>query len=388
MEGYEVGRRQRSRRLWLGTALAVGAILFAIDTGTRGDVTLIGIFAIVPFIAAMGAGRSETAAAAVAAVALAVVAGIVDGIIGEFQHFFRVVLVGLASMLAVRMAVIRERVEIVGRLERDVGRVLAESRDLREATPRLLETVARELRWDAAALWEVETRDGTLTRVQSWHPPESRLVGFQDASEGLTFSSGVVLPGRVLASGQPAWIADVRDDPGFARSEAAFSSGIRAAAAFPITGTRGVRGVIELFSRRTRRPDQPLMDAMAGVGRYLGQHIERRRAEEAVRRGEAVRGAVLESAIDSVITMNHQGRVVEFNPAAERTFGYRRSEAVGKLVRELIVPPALRDRHQRGIEHYIETGESSGLIGQRAELIAMRSDDAPSETNLSFPMFP
>ena len=53
------------RRLWLGTALAVGAILFAIDTGTRGDVTLIGIFAIVPFIVAMGAGRSETVAAAV-----------------------------------------------------------------------------------------------------------------------------------------------------------------------------------------------------------------------------------------------------------------------------------------------------------------------------------
>ena len=82
------------------------------------------------------------------------------------------------------------------------------------------------------------------------------------------------------------------------------------------------------------------MQAMTSVGRYIGQHIERRRAEEAVRRGEAVRGAVLESAIDSVITMNHEGRVVEFNPAAEQTFGYRRSDAVGKLVRELIVPAA------------------------------------------------
>ena len=85
------------------------------------------------------------------------------------------------------------------------------------------------------------------------------------------------------------------------------------------------------------------MQAMTSVGRYIGQHIERRRAEEAVRRGEAVRGAVLDSAIDSVITMNHEGRVVEFNPAAESTFGYRRSDAVGKLVRELIVPPHLRD---------------------------------------------
>lgn len=375
MEAYEeLAQRQRSRRLWLGTALAVGAALFAIDIGTRGDVTLIGIFAIVPFIVAMGAGRRETALAAVAAVILAVTAGIIDGIFGEFQHMFRIALVALAGLLAVRMAAIRERAEVVGRLERDVGRVLAESRDLREATPRLLETMANELDWDAAALWEVETRDGKLTRIHAWHRPDSPLAALEEANEGLSFSSGVGLPGRVLASGQPTWIADVRDDPAFARSSAAGSSGIRAAAAFPITGTRGVRGVIELFSRRARPPDQPLMDAMAGVGRYLGQHIERRRAEEAVRRGEAVRGAVLESAIDSVITMNHEGRVVEFNPAAERTFGYRRSDAVGKLVRDLIVPPGLRDRHQRALERHVQTGKGGPLIGKRVELTAMRAD--------------
>ena len=121
MEGHEqLARRQRSRRLWLGTALAVGLALFAIDTGTRGAVTLIGIFAIVPFIVAMGAGRRETTAAAVAAVALAVTAGIVDGFFGEFQHAFRITLVALAGLLAIRMAVARERAEVVGRLERDV----------------------------------------------------------------------------------------------------------------------------------------------------------------------------------------------------------------------------------------------------------------------------
>jgi PAS domain S-box-containing protein len=384
MEGYEeLARRQRSRRLWLGMGLVVGAILFVIDTGTRGDVTLIGIFAIVPFIVAMGAGRRETSWAAVAGVILAVTAGIVDGIFGEFQHVFRVALVALAGLLAVRMAVVRQRAEVVGRLERDVGRVLAESRDLREATPRLLETVARQLGWDAAALWEVETRDGALTRIHAWQRPGSRLEAFQDTGEGLSFASGVGLPGRVLASGQPAWVPDVRDDPAFARSQQASASEIRAAAAFPITGTRGVRGVIELFSRRARRPDQSLMDAMAGVGRYLGQHIERRRAEEAVRRGEAVRGAVLESAIDSVITMNHEGRVVEFNPAAEHTFGYRRSDAVGKLVRELIVPPALRDQHQRALERHVQTGEGGPLIGKRVELTAMKSDGSEFPIEIS-----
>ena len=273
----------------------------------------------------------------------------------------------------------RERADLVSSLDRDVGRVLAESRDVREATPRLLETVARELGWDAATLWEVEGREAGLARVHAWQAPGTPSPPLGD---GPGFDGGVGLPGRVLASGEPAWVADVREDPAFGRPGGDAAAGIRAAAAFPITGTRGVRGVIELFSRRPRPPDPSLMQAMTSVGRYVGQHMERRRAEEAVRRGEAVRGAVLESAIDSVITMNHEGRVVEFNPAAERTFGYRRSDAVGKLVRELIVPADQREAHQRGLERYLATGEGP-LVGTRAEVMAMKADGTEFPVEIS-----
>ena len=82
---------------------------------------------------------------------------------------------------------------------------------MREATPRLLETVARELGWDAAALWEVEGRDGRLARVQAWQAPGSPLTPLGD---GPGFDGGVGLPGRVLASGEPAWVADVQGGSG------------------------------------------------------------------------------------------------------------------------------------------------------------------------------
>src|SRR2546423_902772 len=87
----------------------------------------------------------------------------------------------------------------------------------------------------------------------------------------------------------------------------------------------------------------------------------RRRAEEAVRQGEALRGAVLESALDCVITMNHEGRIVEFNRAAEETFGYRRGEAAGRLLADVIVPPALRKAHLDGLSRYLRTRESKIL---------------------------
>ena len=136
----------------------------------------------------------------------------------------------------------------------------------------------------------------------------------------------------MLASGEPVWIQDIRQDDTLPEAQTAAAIGVRAAVAFPIMGEGGTRAVVNLFSRRRRPPDPALMKGMATAGRYIGQHLYRRRVEGAVRRAEALRGAVLESALDCVVTMNHEGRIVEFNPAAERTFGYARADVVGKTV--------------------------------------------------------
>jgi len=71
--------------------------------------------------------------------------------------------------------------------------------------------------------------------------------------------------------------------------------------------------------------------------------------------------------------MDHQGRIVDFNPAAERTFGYRRDEVIGKTLAETIVPPSLRESHRRGLARYLETGEGP-VLGRRIELTGLRKD--------------
>lgn len=83
--------------------------------------------------------------------------------------------------------------------------------------------------------------------------------------------------------------------------------------------------------------------------------------------------AILESALDCIITMDASGHIREFNPAAERVFGYRRDEAVGQELAELIIPPALRHRHREGLAHYLATGEGP-VLGKRIEIAAVRSD--------------
>ena len=98
-------------------------------------------------------------------------------------------------------------------------------------------------------------------------------------------------------------------------------------------------------------------------------------------------GALLEAALDCVILMDHEGGVVEFNPAAERTFGYRRSEALGREMAGLIIPPSLRDRHRAGLAHYVATGEGM-LLGKRFEITGLRADGTEFPVELTITRLP
>ncbi len=91
---------------------------------------------------------------------------------------------------------------------------------------------------------------------------------------------------------------------------------------------------------------------------------------------------VLETAIDGVIVMDQHGRIVDWNAAAERIFGWRREDALGRDLGDLIVPPHHRQAHQRGLQRYLATGEGSRL-GQLLELPAIRAGGEEFEIELS-----
>jgi PAS domain S-box-containing protein len=100
---------------------------------------------------------------------------------------------------------------------------------------------------------------------------------------------------------------------------------------------------------------------------------DRKKAESALRASDTLKQAMLDAALDCIITMDHNGRVVEWNPAAEKTFGYSRAEALGKRLADLAVPPDLRERHRHGLRHFLATGEGP-VLNTRIELPALRAD--------------
>lgn len=205
---------------------------------------------------------------------------------------------------------------------------------------------------------------------------------------------GLSLNYRHAVEGHSPWSNDDPSPQGIVFSNIAYaevephiratvlSEGIQALAFVPLTyGKRLIGKFMVYFNSPRELQDQDLQLAHV-IGNTLAFGIERNRAVEALRESELRKGAILSSALDCLITMDHDGRIVEFNPAAEQTFGYRREEVIGHTVSETIIPPRLREAHRNGMERYLRTGEAQ-LMGRRVDLVAMRADGTEFPVELS-----
>ena len=173
---------------------------------------------------------------------------------------------------------------------------------------------------------------------------------------GLSFS----LPGD-----RPRWPWSARwcGSPARRGASSAWESSSSSTAATRASGSRPSwtrsRGPSGRERRRSRSPCAP--------------SSETREWEEELRASEIRKALILDSALDCILTADHEGRIIEFNAAARRLFGYSRSEVLGREVADTIVPPALRDDLRRRLREFVVTGDSADL-GRRREATAMRSD--------------
>ena len=206
----------------------------------------------------------------------------------------------------------------------------------------------------AAAAEAILTLDerGTIVR---FNPAAEKLSGYA-AAEVIGRNFRVLLPAAVLET--------LGDDP------------LR-------TLTRGLPGATSELG--VRRKDGSLASVELSVSAFSAEGqayfaaivrdiSRRKRAESQLRASEGLKAAMLEAALDAVITIDQDGRLLEFNPAAERIFGYARAEVLGQPMADLLIPGRLRSEHRVGMARYLDTGEATQMIGRRTEVMALRAD--------------
>jgi PAS domain S-box-containing protein len=211
-----------------------------------------------------------------------------------------------------------------------VARILAESAELDTALRRILQVICEKLGWEHSAVWRIDAEAGVLRCAEVWETPSSHFPDFEALSRGTTFARGAGLPGRVWASGEPAWIPNVTEDSNFPRAPVAAREGLRAGFGFPLRMGTETLGVMEFFSRQVREPDPGLLKTMATVGSQIGQLMVRQQAHEALEKYASEVSDLYNHAPCGYHSLDPHGIFVRINDTELKWLGYKREEIVGR----------------------------------------------------------
>ena len=162
-----------------------------------------------------------------------------------------------------------------------------EASSIEEATQVCLDLVCLHTGWPVGHVY-FPTADGQeLISSSVWHlsNPEQYAV-LKQVTDATSFSPGVGLPGRVLASHSPVWISDVTQDENFPRARQVCEIGVKAAFAFPIQVGGDVAAVLEFFTDEACHSDKEILEVMAYVGTLLGHVVERQQSEMSLKKSE------------------------------------------------------------------------------------------------------
>ncbi len=179
----------------------------------------------------------------------------------------------------------QKRAEQLLKLEHRVAQILAAAEDAPSGLQDFIRAVCEAEGWACGRYFRVE--NGMLVFQEGWGVPEARIQEFVAHSRKITMARGQGLSGSVLQSGEPAWSQDTLQDPRISYRDLWVGTGLRGGFAFAAVAEGKTIGVFSFSSPVGREPDRRLLDASRVIGSQIGQFLQRKAAEAALRESEA-----------------------------------------------------------------------------------------------------
>lgn len=182
-------------------------------------------------------------------------------------------------------------------LQYQTANLLAESTSFGQVAIPLLELICAAFDWEMGEYWAVEENSNRIRLTYKWYRDDERIRDFVESTRSLIFGRGEGFAGRTWAQGAPIWVPDIYDSLGFNEIGIAKRAGLNSAVSFPLMDEAEIFGVMTFFSTDPQPQDDAVFTTMVGVGSQIGQFIQRRRAEQALRQQNAYLTALHDTAL-------------------------------------------------------------------------------------------
>jgi two-component system sensor kinase FixL len=202
------------------------------------------------------------------------------------------------------------------------------------------------------------------------------LVGHATVSAGMNSQAGYTLLCK-----EPVIVKDLRTEERFNGPPLLRDHGVVSGMSVIIGRSNQPFGILGAHTARPRNFSKDDIYFLQAVANVLSQVIDNNRAVQELRRNATWLDRLIDTTQDAVLSIDRQGRIVLFNPAAERIFGYPRNEVIGQKVNQLMAEPYATE-HDEYIARYEKTGEARA-IGRIRTVTARRKNGESFPIELS-----
>jgi PAS domain S-box-containing protein len=262
----------------------------------------------------------------------------------------------------------------VVQLSRDIAMAANDYPDAEGTLNFVLQRLCQFMGWPVGHIYLKGNSSTSLVPDHLWHIEDpAKYKALKTMMEQTIFENRTGLLGKVIATGRPEWVRDVRTDNYFSRADKKRNIEVRTALVCPVTLRKEVVGVMEFFTPQTLDVDWEVLDMVERLGTQVGRVLERKKSEETLKK----QAEVLDQINDAVISLDLSMNITSWNKGAERIFHYTESEAMNKSISILFLV-------SEGILKQIAILPAQIKGSHEMELIAKRKGGEEFFVHLSF----
>ena len=251
------------------------------------------------------------------------------------------------------------RAEQLLRLEHMVARCLAGADGASAALQAVIRAVCETQGWECGRYFSWNDKASVLRLDGFWHVPSAGLDHFIEKSHEISYAPGDGLVGQVFQAGQPLWVTDIGKDDRI-RKGVARDAGMHGTFLFPVVSEGRSIGVLSFHSKRVREPEERLLQAVRMIGSQIGQFLQRKQAEEALRNSNERFNVAVRATNDIIWDWDLSKNEIWRNENFVKVFDYQSNEASTDIgFWRGLVHPEERERVASGIRTVIDSGSAS-----------------------------